>query len=129
MYTKNRPHCNIRGETYIGPFDPLDPHETLLDIFAKNITIRWIYHSIRLFAAHLGNPYRQPTTSLAHPYSTLSTRERRRIRFTMNKSTSRTNANAPAPVLETGRAISDQIMLGNLTYDNVAKKTAHVKVR
>jgi len=47
--------------------------------------------------------------------------------------TSRTNAsskkqtNVPAPVLEMGRAISDQVMSGNLDFDNVAKKSAHVK--
>jgi len=64
--------------------------------------------------------------SIVNSYTTV--RIDKRIRFIMNKSTSRTNANAPAPILETGRAISDQIMSGNLNYDNVAKKTAHVKV-
>ena len=47
----------------------------------------------------------------------------------MNKATNRSNVNDPAPVLEMGRAISDQIKPGKLVYDNVVKKTAHVKVR
>lgn len=41
---------------------------------------------------------------------------------------SKQQTNVPAPVLEMGRAISDQVMQGNLDFDNVAKKSAHVKV-
>ena len=41
---------------------------------------------------------------------------------------SKKQTNVPAPVLEMGRAISDQVMQGNLDFDNVANKSAHVKV-
>ena len=46
---------------------------------------------------------------------------------THNSSKSK-QTNVPAPVLEMGRAISDQVMQGNIDFDNVAKKSAHVKV-
>lgn len=47
---------------------------------------------------------------------------------THHTSSSKKQTNVPAPVLEMGRAISDQVMQGNLDFDNVAKKSAHVKV-